>query len=168
MEEEEMEKNKERDDAQRAAYDRVYALPRSNAEINFDLSPIESITKRFRKDQFSRVDETIAAVRELRAAIEGWLKKSSWGNDEACRELQAGGGDACLAAVDTCAVLVDTGAVLQHAQARSRLIVKSKACSRSRSNGRHDLTSGQRPELLLKSKPRRHYFLAKLGAVVLI
>jgi hypothetical protein len=77
MEEEEMEKNKERDDAQRAAYDRVYALPRSNAEINFDLSPIESITKRFRKDQFSRVDETIAAVRELRAAIEGWLKKSS-------------------------------------------------------------------------------------------
>ena len=55
----------------------VYALPRSNAEINFDLSPIESITKRFRKDQFSRVDETIAAVRELRAAIEGWLKKSS-------------------------------------------------------------------------------------------
>jgi hypothetical protein len=75
--EEEMEKNKERDVAQRAGYERVYALPRSNAEINFDLSPIESITKRFRKDQFSRVDETIAAVRELRAAIEGWLKKSS-------------------------------------------------------------------------------------------
>ena len=63
MEEEEMEKNKELDVAQRAAYERVYALPRSNAEINFDLSPIESITKRFRKDQFSRVDETIAAVR---------------------------------------------------------------------------------------------------------
>ena len=72
-----MERDKERDDAQRAAYDKVYALPRSEAEINFDLSPIERITKRFRKDQFSRVDETIAAVRELRAAIEVWLRKSS-------------------------------------------------------------------------------------------
>ena len=72
-----MERDKERDDAQRAAYDKVYALPRSEAEINFDLSPIERITKRFRKDQFSRVDETIAAVWELRAAIEVWLRKSS-------------------------------------------------------------------------------------------